>query len=712
MKKLILTLTLLAATTVFAAKPFTYNDIARGLFAQKAVNGIRSMSDGLSYTTLENGNIVKHRYSDGAVLGVIVDKGTLSQKIKITDYQFSSDNKLVMLTTNVKPIYRHSFTADFFVYNTDTKELKQLSPNGAQQVATFSPDNSMAAFVRDNNLYVVDLKDGNERQITTDGKFNEIINGNPDWVYEEEYALFQGYQWSPDSKRIAYYRFDESRVKTFGMSIFSNQLYPTTYSYKYPKAGEQNAIVSIYCHDLAQGKATKIDVGDEDNQYIPRIMWTPKGELALCRVNRLQNHFELLLAASNGSTRVIYDEKDPQYVNRIDDETVTFLPDGDQYMISSEKDGFRHLYLYSIAKGFLNQITKGAWEVTEIKGYDPKSKKLYFMSCEESPLVRNLYSIKLNGKDKKRITTDKGTYRIDFSNNFAYFISHFSNTTTPNTVTLHLADGKQLRTLENNDALKARVKEYDLPKTEFFTIKNSAGVEMNAFIIKPHGFDSLKKYPVFMTQYSGPGSQQVADRWGVSWEAALVQEGYIVVCVDPRGTGFRGAEFRKCTYRNLGYLECSDQIDAAKYLGTLPYVDAARIGIYGWSYGGFMALNCILKGNDVFKMAIAVAPVTSWRFYDSIYTEIYNGLPQDNPEGYDQNSPIFFADRLKGKLLIAHGTADDNVHVQNTMEMTDRLTRAGKDFDMLIYSDNNHSMYPTGRDHLMRHCITYVKTNL
>ena len=406
---------------------------------------------------------------------------------------------------------------------------------------------------------------------------------------------------------------------------------------------------------------------------------------------------------------MIYDERDPRYVERVDDECVTFLPDGERFVVRSEKDGFTHLYLYSAETGFLNRITSGDWEVTALAGIE--GDRVYYLSTETSPLKRDLYSIRLNGKDKRRLTDGSGTYSVAPSRGFRYFISYFSNVSTPNRVTLHAADGKLVRTLEDNVALRNTLSKLNVPEKEFFTFRNPEGIEFNGYMIRPADFDSTRSYPLFMVQYSGPGSQRVADSWSMGWEDVLVQQGYIVACVDGRGTGFRGSEFKKCTYKQLGKYEVEDQIAAARYLGALPYIDSDRIGIFGWSYGGFMALNCILKGNDVFKMAIAVAPVTSWRFYDTIYTEIYNGDPNENPSGYDDNSPINFADRLKGKLLIAHGTADDNVHIQNTYEMVARLVQHDKPFEMYIYPDRNHSM-GNYRNHLMERCIEFVHRNL
>ncbi len=709
----ILTVVLLAflSAPAEADARFTYSEMSR-LFAQRTVGGVRSMNDGQHFSTLGLNQISQFSYKTGEATNVIFDGETIAPALRITDYQFSADEQKILLVTDPQPIYRHSYTADHYIYSIADKSLKRLSEGGQQQVASFSPDGTMCAFVRDNNLFVKDLGADTERQITSDGKFNHIINGIPDWVYEEEFGFNQAYAWSPDSRTIAFYRFDESRVKQYLMNRFDGQLYPTVYAFKYPKAGEENAVVTIHAYDLASGRTQAIDTGAETDQYIPRISWTPDNRLVTLRVNRLQNHFEMLLAdRATGISRVAYDEKNPRYVERIDDETITFI-DADRYLVKGERDGFMHVYLYSLSKGLLNQVTKGPWEVTQLLGADAKKGLVYYLSSETSPLRRNLFSIKLDGSGKKRLTTGEGTYRIEFSRNFQYYISYFSNTTTPNTVTLHQADGKQLRVLEDNARLKERIAEYNVPVKEFFTFTTSEGIELYGYIVKPADFDPSKKYPLLMTQYSGPGSQTVADKWTMGWEDALVQEGYIVGCVDGRGTGFRGEDFKKCTYKRLGHYELLDQVEAARYFSKLAYVDPTRIGIYGWSYGGFMALNCILKGEGAFKMAIAIAPVTNWRYYDTIYTEIYNGLPDENPSGYDDNSPIFFADRLEGKLLIAHSTGDDNVHVQNTMEMVNRFVQAGKPYEMYLYPDKNHSMAPGGRDHLMLRCIEFVHRNL
>lgn len=703
----ILALSLLSMQTL--AGTFDYSDLRKGLFAPKNVVGVRSMNDGEHYTTRTGGKIERFRYSTGERVATVFDAETAGLPVEFKEYAFSADERLILLQTEVKPVYRHSSTAEYWIYRIGEGKLSKLSENGPQQEATFSPDGNRAAFVRDNNLFVVDLRSGEERQITTDGERNRILNGIPDWVYEEEFGFSRAFEWSPDGMEIAWMRFDESRVREFSMNLFEGQLYPSVYTYKYPKAGEENSVVEVWCCDLRTDRKVRIDLGSETEQYVPRIRWTARGDLAVFRLNRAQNHFEVLLADGDGNTRRIYDEINERYVDRPDDRTVTFLPDGDRFVVLSEREGFMHLYLYSVKKGFLNKITDGAWEVTQIVTIE--GDEAYYLSTEGSPLRRNLYRIKLNGNGKKRLTSGEGTYSITPSKGFRYFISNFSNIRTPLQVTLHKADGTPLRTLENNQALIEKLQQRQVPVREFFTFRLPDGTELNGYLIKPRDFDASKRYPLFMTQYSGPGSQQVADRWSVGWEDVLVQDDYIVACVDGRGTGFRGEKFKKITYLNLGRYETEDQIEAARYLGSLPFIDPARIGIYGWSFGGFTALNCILKGNDIFKTAIAVAPVTSWRFYDTIYTEIYNGKPQDNPAGYDDNSPIHFADRLRGKLLIAHGTADDNVHVQNSYEMIEQLVQHDKPFEMYIYPDRNHGM-GTARHHLMERCIEFVQRNL
>lgn len=708
-----------------AKRQIGYDDIAAGRLAARSVYGLRAMADGEHYTTLSGGgDVLRWRYADGTLVDTLFSAPEGLAKA-VAGYELSADGTKILLTTGREPIYRHSSRADYYVYDRATGDLRPLSAGGKQQEATLSPDGRRAAFVRDNDLFVVDLSTGEERRITHDGVRGSIINGIPDWVYEEEYSFSRAYEWSPGSDAIAFYRFDESGVREYSMNTFGGRLYPENYDFKYPKAGEDNSVVEIRVYRFDGDTTITVDLdsgADSTDIYVPRIEWAATGRdarearLAVHWLNRLQNHYRILLAdAATGATDVLYEERDPRYIERIDNETATFLPEGRGFVVKSERDGWMHLYRYDMNGRLLNRITEGEWEVTALYGIDDKSGKVYYQSTEGSPLRRRVYSVGLNGRGKRQLSAadEPGTHTGVFGPGYRYWIDYFSNAGTPTVVTLRrVSDGRTVRVLEDNTGLRRRLAaDYVLPVKEFFTFTTPEGITLNGYWLKPADFDSTRRYPVLMTQYSGPGSQQVADRWGWSWEAALVREGVLVACVDGRGTGFRGEEFRKCTYGNLGGLEVQDQIAAARYLGSLPYVDPARIGIYGWSFGGFMALNCILKGNDVFALAVAVAPVTSWRYYDTIYTELYNGLPQDNPEGYDRNSPIFFADRLKGKLLLAHGTGDDNVHIQNSYEMIERLVRAGRPFEMAIYPDKNHGM-GSSRDHLLRRAIGFVAAEL
>lgn len=708
---------LIATIATAAAQPqkIDIDVINKGTFSARSVSGLRPMNDGEHYTVLKNNAIIRYSYSDENLCDTIFSAVRYTPRLSVGGYQFSVDESKILIPTEREGVYRHSSKANFWIYDRSTDSLQIVCNKGKQQEATFSPDGAKVAFVRDNNLYISDLATGKCKQITTDGVKGEIINGIPDWVYEEEYSFSRAFEWSPSSELVAFYRFDESRVKEYSMNTFKNQLYPTNFDFKYPKAGEANSIVQIKVYNTTSGATATMDVGVVLDQYIPRIGWTErKDELAIHRLNRLQNSYQLLLAnAITGKSQTIYSESSPRYIERVDNKKVHFLPDGKRFVVQNENDGWNHLYLYDMSGKQLRQITRGEWDVTAINGIDSKNSKIYYTSTEISPLGRDLYVANFTGgknAGKKRLTAGDGTYSISMGSGCKYYISTFSNTTTPTQVTLHSANGQLIRTLEDNAKLVKSLSNWQMPTKEFIKIPVN-GVELNGYILRPADFDPNKKYPLFMTQYSGPGSQSVANSWGFSWETALLNEGYLVACVDGRGTGFRGEEFRKCTYGNLGGLETQDQIAAARWFGEQSYVDAKRIGIYGWSYGGFMALNCILKGADVFAASIAVAPVTSWRYYDTIYTEVYNGLPQDNPKGYDDNSPIFHADKLKGKLLIMHGTADDNVHIQNTYEMVEKLIRADKDFQWAIYPDKDHGMGSSYR-HLIRRAIDFVKKNL
>lgn len=710
MKRILSAALLLLTATAFAAEPCSYRDILRIGSLQRSVRGLRSMNDGEHYTTLADGEIRRFAYSTGEPIDVLY---RACDGIEIGGYEFSEDESAILLSTAHRPVYRRSFTADYFLATPSGDEApKALAPQIAgKRDAAISPDNRMVGFVADNDLYLVDIRSGEVRRVTDDGERNAVINGATDWVYEEEFAFTRAFEFSPDGSRVAYLRFDESEVPEFEMMRYDGELYNRPYKYKYPKAGERNSTVELYVYDIATGERTRIDTGAETDMYIPHIGWTPHGELYFFRENRLQNRFEVLTASADGSSRTIYEETSPRYVERVDEHTVTFLPDGDRFIVRNETEsGYMHLYLYSISRGRLRALTSGDWEVTEV--VEVTDDRVYYISTETSPLRRNLYSVRLNGKDKRRLTERDGYYTIAPSRGMRYFISYFSSADEPTVVTLHRADGETVRVLEANEALRQAAE--SLPRKEFFTFTTERGDRLNGYMVRPRDFDPQKRYPVLLTQYSGPGSQSVADRWTLGWEDAMALNGYIVVCTDGRGTGFRGEEFKKCTYGQLGRLEVEDQISTARYMASLPYVDPDRIGIYGWSYGGFMALGTALRGGGLFRAAIAVAPVTSWRYYDSIYTEVYNGLPESNAAGYDDNSPINFADGLsdRTRLLIIHGTGDDNVHFQNTVEMVRALNAAGKMFDLAVYPDDNHSMVPHGQVHIRERMIEYCLRNL
>ncbi len=690
------------------SKQLSLNDFfVNRTFGTKGVYGLRSMNDGEHYTVLEgNGSrIVKYSYKTGLPVETLLDLNkTEDTSIRhIADYNFNANESRILICTNKKPIYRRSFTADYYLYDLKNKEIKPLSEGGSQRLATFSPDGNRIAFVRDNNLFIHDLRFRSERQITHDGEYNRIINGAPDWVYEEEFAFNKAFDWAPDGSALAYIKFDESHVREFQMNMFQGQspalkqngLYPSNYTYKYPKAGEKNSKVSVYVYDVADRTTQKMDTGTEEDIYIPRIRWTkdPK-KLAIIRLNRHQNKMEVSLAnAKVGTTVPLYREENKYYIAESNLDNLVFLDNGTQFVITSEKSGYMHLYLYDISGRERQAITKGNFDIIDFYGYDPVRKLFYYSSYEESPLEKYVYSINEKGV-KKKLTPVKGWNEVSFSKNFNYYINVVSNSELPPVTTLYNAKGKELRTLADNKNVTEKLKEYDVAKREFIQIPAADGQTMlNAWIMKPAKMENGKKYPLLITQYSGPNSQQVKNSWSLNWLNYLAQEGFIVACIDPRGTAARGEEFRKCTYMQLGKLESDDMIAAAKWLGTQPDVDAKNIGIWGWSFGGFMASLCIMKGHDVFSTAIATAPVTNWRYYDSVYTERYMRTPQENEKGYEENSPMNYVHQLKGNLLLCHGTADDNVHVQNTYELSELLVQANKQFDMAIYTNRDHSIY-------------------
>lgn len=679
--------------------------VSNRIFTQKTISGLRSMNDGLNYTTLEESNkIAKYSYKTGEKVAVLFDLSKIENPefSEFSDYTFSSDETKILFTTKKQSIYRHSFSAEYFIWNLLTKEMSPLSANGAQQLATFSPDGERVAFARNNNLFIKSLKFGTESQVTRDGKKNEIINGSPDWVYEEEFSFNKAFEWSPDSKFLAFIKFNETEVPMFNIPMYQGQnpelkeyqLYPGNYSFKYPKAGEKNSVVSVHIYDLKSKSSVTAEVGNDTEQYIPRIKWTADAsDLAIMKVNRLQNKLDIVLANPfTGDTRAFFTEKNKRYISEDFYDDFIFMPDNKYIVMNSERDGYSHLYLYD-RQGFeVKQLTTGAFDVTDFYGFDPVKKVFYYQAAKESPLRREVYFVSLDGKKSGKLSTLSGTNHAVFSAGFKHFINYFNNAETPNLVTLHDQAGKLLRTLEDNSALKKLLTDYRISKKEFFSFKTSEGVELNGWMLKPANFDATKKYPVLMTQYSGPNSQEVLDEWETGWHNYMAQEGFLIVCVDPRGTGARGEEFRKLTYQQLGKFESDDQIEAARYLGSLLYVDKNNIAIWGWSYGGFLAALCMEKGADVFKAGISVAPVTNWRFYDSVYTERYMRTPKENPDGYDDNSPLSHAGKIKGNYLLIHGSADDNVHFQNAMEFTERMVQAGVQFDLAVYTNRNHGI--------------------
>lgn len=701
--------------SITAQKNISVEDIYQGAFRTQGLQSLASLNNGTEYLVLNynrdrSQTIDIYNYETGEKTGTLVNSTDIN--LPIRSYILSDDESQIMIISQSNQIFRRSSFDKVHILDLKTKKLTSLSDDLVRS-PSFSPDGQKVAYVFENNLYYKDIKTGAVIQITSDGLNNKLINGVTDWVYEEEFAFVKAYEWSPNSEQISFISFDESDVPEFSMDVYGNDLYQKPYVFKYPKAGEKNAVVALHQFTLSTGTRKQVDLGRYEEFYIARIKYSPTGKLAAQVLNRHQNVLDFYYIDTTGNASIAFTEKDNAYVDVTDD--LTFLADG-SFLWTSEKDNWRHIYLYDADGKEKKQITSGAWDVTSYYGYDPKSKQIYYQSTEDGSINRSIYSISLKAKNKKKLSSQTGTNNASFSKNFTYFINTFSSTTTPPIYTLNDAkSGKQLREIKNNQELLSKLEDYQVSQKEFSTISIN-GNDLNMWTMKPVDFDPNKTYPLFMTQYSGPGSQSVANSWyGANdyWHSMLANEGYIVVCVDGRGTGHKGADFKKITQNELGKFEVEDQIAAAKKLGAMNYIDASRVGIWGWSYGGFMSSNCLLKGNDTFSMAIAVAPVTNWRFYDSIYTERYMTTPQENASGYDENSPINHVDKLKGKYLLIHGSADDNVHVQNTMRMVEALVQANKQFDWAIYPDKNHGIYGGNtRIHLYNKMTNFIKENL
>ncbi len=702
--------------TLLSQKEILKEDIfLNRTFTQDWVYGLNSMNDGIHYTTLEYGDtvsIAQYSYLSGDKIQDIIQ--SIDINLEFSGYKFNKDESLLLLETESEKLYRHSKQSIYYLYHLEKKEIIKISKDKIR-LPDFSPNSKYISYIYKNNIYVYDIESRQTKRITHKGSPNKIICGATDWVYEEEFSFTKAYEWSPNSQFIAYYVFDESKVPEFSMDVFEEGLYPKQERFKYPKAGERNSQVRINIFDLNKNTNIVAKINKKTEFYFPRIKWTNQSNhLFVQRLNRLQNHLELLnINPANGDVDLVFEEKEKTYIDIHNN--LTFYDDDSFFLWTSEKDGYNHIYLYRIDGKEIRQITKGKWEVTKFYGYNTKTKTLYYQSNEQSPIQKNIYSINVFGKKKRLLVKNVGTNTATFNKNYNYFINTHSSANTPNIIELYNAKGEKQRTIKTSTKLREELKKYELTKKEFFDFKTTDGILLNGWMMKPPDFKEDTKYPVLMYVYGGPGSQTVQDSWDrhYMWYQMLCQQGYVIVSIDNRGTGGRGAEFKKCTYKELGKLETIDQIEGAKYLSKLPYIDPQRIGIWGWSYGGYMSSLCILKGAEYFNTAVAVAPVTNWRFYDTIYTERYMQTPQENPDGYDLNSPIHHVDSLVGNYFLIHGSADDNVHVQNTYEMVNSLVNANKQFELFIYPDKNHGIYGGNtRLHLFTQITDFIKKNL
>jgi dipeptidyl-peptidase-4 len=695
-------------------KPIEFDHIFDESFSPTTINNVRWMNDGRFYSASDGQTITRFNITNGE--SEVIFDGSNVNNLQVQGYEFSADENLILIETDVEQLWRRSTKANYFIYNRSENSIQKLTQSEEkQQYAQLNSEGNRAAFVQNSNLFWVDLTTGEQFQITEDGELNSIINGAADWVYEEEFGFAKAWFWSPRGDKIAFYRFDESNVKQFTMETWG-ELYPEEVRFKYPKAGEENAVVSIHVFDIETGEITMMDIGVETDQYIPRINWTNNNNLlAIRRMNRLQNREELLFAdVSNGETEVILTEESETWLDVHDD--LMFLNNGKQFITTSSRTGYNHVYLYKMDGEEIRQITKGEYDVTEIIGFDERRHNLYYMSTEVSPLERHFYRVRVDGRRKRTMTEDNGWYSINMSRDFKYYIQSYSDYNKPPVITLHEGGGKQVRILEDNAKVIENLNEFAF-QTKEFMVMDVNGQPLNAYMITPPDFDENQEYPVLMYVYGGPGSQTVTRAYEYGqrpmWHQYLANQGYIIVSVDNRGTGARGTEFKNQTYLQLGVLETEDQIAAARQVADFAFVDDERIGIWGWSYGGFMSTNALAQGNDVFSSAIAVAPVTHWKYYDTIYTERFMRTPQTNPEGYEAGSPINYVDQITGDYLLIHGTGDDNVHYQNAVILVEELIKHDVQFETMYYPNRNHGIYGGNtRRHLWKLMSNFILKKL
>ena len=693
------------------------SDIIERKYAPQSIAEMRSLPDGEHYTMMSSDRkaILKYAYKTGKITDTLFHtaKARETKLDRIEGYQISNTGYRILVWTDRELIYRRSWKANVYDYDVRRNYLKPLSDEaGKIMIPTFSPDGRMCAYVKNNDIWLKKFDFDTESQVSKDGEFGKILNGVTDWVYEEEFNVINLMSWSPDSEFLAFVKSDETLVPSYSFQLFDGSLYPGSYSYKYPKPGENNSTVGVYAYNVETKDIKKMNVPLDEDGYIPIIRFTENiDQLAVMTLNRHQNKFSMYYANPKSTVaRLAFRDENKYYINYNWISNIYFTKDNFVYV--SERDGFAHAYLFTISGVQERQLTSGKWDVTALYGYDPVNKTVYYQSAEESPLRRSVYKIDAKGV-KTKLSTEVGTNSAAFSRNLKYYVNTFSNTSTLPVYSIHDEKGKQLLVLNDNSKVNELLQKLMYSQKEFFTFTTPQGITLNGWMLKPVNFDSNRKYPVLMIQYGGPDSQEVLDRNGLDWYVYLASQGYVIAAVDGRGTGARGEEFRKCTYLNLGLLESDDQIAGAKYLGSLPYIDKNRIAIWGWSYGGYNVLMAMSRGDGVFKSGVAIAPVTDWRFYDSVYTERFMRTPKENESGYNASSPLKLVNDLQGRLLLVHGSSDDNVHFQNTMYYIKALEDANKQFDTQIYPNKNHSILGTStRLHLYTRVIDFLNKNL